>query len=66
MTAQYRAQTLSAPSMTFLVGDPVFFRRDARSPEERGRVVGALGARSRTTGKMPYDIETGDGDGGAT
>ncbi|RMD92584.1 MAG: hypothetical protein D6811_06640 [Alphaproteobacteria bacterium] len=51
-----RAETLSAPNMTFVLGDPVIFRRWPGAHEERGRVVG------RTLGPKPrYDIETGDG-----
>ena len=62
MTAALRAQTLSAPNMTFWLGDPVFFRRSPAHHEECGRVVGAPRARSLTASRYSYDIETADGE----
>ena len=32
MNGALRAQTLSAPNMTFWLGDPVFFRRSRSQP----------------------------------
>ena len=51
-----RAQTLSAPNCTMMIGDPVFARRGPAEPEFRGRVV------SRAFGRHVYDVETADGE----
>lgn len=51
-----RAKTLSAPSCTFMLGDPVICRRGPLDHEFSARVVG------RTLGVKPvYDVETADG-----
>jgi len=52
----YRAQTLSAPNCTMMIGDPVFARHSPTDREFRGRVV------ARTIGLQSYDVETGDGE----
>ncbi len=51
-----RAETLSAPNCTMMLGDPVFARRHPGDHEFRGRVVG------RTFGRHTYDVETADGE----
>ncbi len=52
----YRAEMLSAPNCTMMLGDPVFARRHPGDHEFRGRVVG------RTFGRPVYDVETADGE----
>lgn len=55
-TEAIRAQTLSAPNCTFLLGDPVICRRGVLDHEFRARVVG------RSIGRAIYDVETADGN----
>ncbi len=50
-----RAQTLSAPSCSFFIGDRVFCRRNLYDHEFPARVVG------RYFGSAVYDVETADG-----
>jgi hypothetical protein len=55
-TEAIRAQTLSAPNCTFMLGDPVVCRRGPLDHEFHARVVG------RTIGRPIYDGETADGE----
>jgi len=55
-TEAIRAQTLSAPNCTFMLGDPVICRRGPLDHEFHARVVG------RSIGRADYDVETADGD----